>query len=154
MRDKLRRELLKDQSDWNLLEKLRFVGQHKVNSSRNNERQLQQAVTTSALINVSWRALSSDQLIAQDEDDALQEAMDEQHVASTVLVPPPPPLPTPLAGGSGTTASNEDLMKRIEALLQGLGTNRSRAEKRLWPICANARCVPSTMSKSMIYLFN
>ncbi|XP_034481170.1 uncharacterized protein LOC117786863 [Drosophila innubila] len=132
MRDKLRRELLKDQSDWSLLEKLRFVGQHKVNSNRNNERQLQQAVTTSALINVSWRALSPDQLIAQDEDDALQEAMDEQHVASAVIVPPPP-LATPVAGvsGSGTSASNEDLMKRIEALLQGLGTNRSKAEKKI-----------------------
>ncbi|KAM8710085.1 hypothetical protein ACLKA7_016820 [Drosophila subpalustris] len=130
MRDKLRRELLKDHSDWSLLEKLRFVGQlHKVsNNNRNNERQLQQAVTTSALINVSWRALSPDQLIAQDEDDALQEAMDEQHVASAVVVPPPPPLPTPIAGGSG---SSEDLMKRIDALLQGLGTNRSKAEKKI-----------------------
>lgn len=127
MREKLRKELLKDQSDWSLLDKLRFVGQHKPSSNRNNERQVQQA-----LVNVSWRALSPNQLIEQDEDDALQEAMDEQHVATAVIVPqqqqqPPPPAAT-VAGGS---ANNEDLMKRIEALLQGLGANRSKAEKKI-----------------------
>ncbi|KAH8302974.1 hypothetical protein KR044_012800 [Drosophila immigrans] len=132
MQDKLRKELLKDHSDWSLLDKLRFLGHHK-----NNERQLQQAVTTSAHINVSWRTLSPGQLIehttaADDEDDALQEAMDEQHVAPQ---PPPPAssssssLVVAAAGGSGN--SNEDLMKRIEALLQGLGTNRSKAEKKI-----------------------
>ncbi|KAH8371186.1 hypothetical protein KR093_006412, partial [Drosophila rubida] len=127
MLDKLRRELLKDHSDWSLLEKLRFLGQHK-----NSGRQLQQAVTTSAHINVSWRALSPGQLIDHaaddDEDDALQEAMDEQHVAPQPQ-PPPPSSSLVVAGSSGN--SNDDLMKRIEALLQGLGTNRSKAEKKI-----------------------
>ncbi|XP_060651259.1 uncharacterized protein LOC132787999 [Drosophila nasuta] len=132
MQDKLRRELLKEHSDWSLLDKLRFIGQHK-----NNERhQLQQAVTTSAHINVSWRALSPGQLIehtADDEDDALQEAMDEQHVVPQPQPQsqPPPSSSIVVAGSSNSGNSNEDLMKRIEALLQGLGTNRSKAEKKI-----------------------
>lgn len=135
MREKLRRELQKEQSDWSLLEKLRFVGQHKKphkHSTRSAERQLQQPqsppeVTTSGPMHVSWRAQSP---IVNDEDDALQEAMDEQIVpvpaATTTITTANATAPAPAAG-----TSSEDLMKRIEALLQGLGANRCKAEKKI-----------------------
>lgn len=135
MREKLRRELQKEQSDWSLLEKLRFVGQHKKphkHSTRSAERQLQQPqsppeVTTSGPMHVSWRAQSP---IVNDEDDALQEAMDEQIVpvpaATTTITTVNATAQAPAAG-----TSSEDLMKRIEALLQGLGANRCKAEKKI-----------------------
>lgn len=52
--------------------------------------------------------------------------MDEQHASAIVLQPPlatPPPAPA--------TSSSDDAMKRIEALLQGLGANRIKAEKKV-----------------------
>lgn len=133
MREKLRRELPKEQSDWSLLEKLRFVGQHKKqhkHNTRSAERQLQQPqslpeVTTSGPMHVSWHAQSP---IVNDEDDALQEAMDEQNVpvpaATTTII-------TANATAPAAGTSSEDLMKRIEALLQGLGANRCKAEKKI-----------------------
>lgn len=130
MREKLRRELQKEQSDWSLLDKLRFVGQHKKqhkHSQRSVERQLQPQsppeVTTSGPMNTSWHAQSP----VNDEDDALQEAMDEQNVplpATTTTI-------NATANASATGTSSEDLMKRIEALLQGLGANRCKAEKKI-----------------------
>lgn len=132
MREKLRRELQKEQSDWSLLDKLRFVGQHKKqhkHSQRSVERQLQPQsppeVTTSGPANASWRAQSPEQLIVNDEDDALQEAMDEQNV------PAPGAITTITATATATGAYTEDLMKRIETLLQGLGANRCKAEKKI-----------------------
>lgn len=141
MREKLRRELQKEQSDWSLLDKLRFVvGQHKKqhkHSQRSVERQLQPQsppeVTTSGPMNTTWRAQSPEQqqqqqqLIVNDEDDALQEAMDEQNVplpAATTTI-------NATANATATGTSSEDLMKRIEALLQGLGANRCKAEKKI-----------------------
>ncbi|EDW69305.1 uncharacterized protein [Drosophila virilis] len=132
LRERLRRELLKEHSDWSLLPKLRFLAHHKHSGSsahHHNEHELPQAVPTSALLNVSWRALSTDQLIEQDEDDALQEAMDEQHVAAVVV--PPPAAPPAAAPAAIAAPSGDDTMKRIEALLQGLGANRTKAEKKV-----------------------
>lgn len=135
MRGKLRDELQKEQSDWSLLEKLRFVGEHEKPhkySTRSGERQLQQPqsspeVTTSGPMHVSWRAQSP---IVNDEDDALQEAMDEQIVpvpaATSTITTANGTAPAPAAG-----TSSEDVMKRIEALLQGLGENRCKAEKKI-----------------------
>ncbi|XP_023174217.1 transcription factor Adf-1 [Drosophila hydei] len=127
IREKLRRELLKEHSDWTWLPKLQFIGQHKQHSSSSSHHSSERQIANiTAPPTVNWRAQSTEQVIENDEDDALQEAMDEQHASAIVLQPPlatPPPAPA--------TSSSDDAMKRIEALLQGLGANRIKAEKKV-----------------------
>ncbi|EDV96333.1 transcription factor Adf-1 [Drosophila grimshawi] len=125
IREKMRKEQLKPNSDWSLLPKLRFIRQHKHGSSSTNHHKEHQQ-QTQAVNPVDWCALSPGQLIEHNvEDDILQEAMDEQHVTATIVIPP--------TTTTTTTASStgDDPMKRIEALLQGLGVNRSKAEKKI-----------------------
>ncbi|KAH8380460.1 hypothetical protein KR009_010772 [Drosophila setifemur] len=119
---KLRRELAREKSggpasDWSLLPQLRFM-QHQSNHR--------------SVANASWRSVKGEALVedVHDEEDPLQEAMDEQLVgavgAAPLSVPAAVPAPPPAAPVSA------EMMKRIEALLDGLGeANRIKAEKRI-----------------------
>lgn len=104
-------------SDWNLLAQLRFV-KHCHHHHRIQHRSP----------DVGLRAPKAETLVeeVQEEDDQLQEAMDEQLPGTTVataVVPAAAPPSVPVRA---------ELMKRIEALLEGLGQeNRVKAEKRI-----------------------
>ncbi|KAH8270177.1 hypothetical protein KR018_005303 [Drosophila ironensis] len=125
---KLRRELMKEKaggngSDWILLPKMRFLQQH----HHHHETHAHSAA------DAGWRSLKAESLIdhVHDEEDPLQEAMDEQQAGAVVT--------SPVVASAATTAQapsqapvSAELMKRIEALLQGLGdANRTKAEKRI-----------------------
>ncbi|TDG52726.1 hypothetical protein AWZ03_000959 [Drosophila navojoa] len=127
IREKFRKELLKDHSDWDFLPKLQFIAQPKHHSNNGHHIGERQVVNRTAPLTANWNSQGTEELIENDEEDALQEAMDEQH-ASTVNVQPP--LATAAPPPSDTSFS-DGAMKRIEALLQGLGANRSKAEKKI-----------------------
>lgn len=112
-----------------MLPKLQFIAQHKHHSSSTNGRHSgeRQVVNRTAPLTANWHSQGTEELIENDEEDALQEAMDEQH-ASTVNVQPPLAIPAP---PTPDTSFSDGAMKRIEALLQGLGANRSKAEKKI-----------------------
>ncbi|KAH8326841.1 hypothetical protein KR067_010092 [Drosophila pandora] len=119
---KLRHELAKEKaggngSDWNLLPQLRFV------KHSHHHRRIQHRTE-----DVAQRSPKPESVVGDvhDEDDQLQEAMDEQLAGTTVataVVPVSAPPSVPVRA---------ELMKRIEALLEGLGQdNRIKAEKRI-----------------------
>ncbi|KAH8245952.1 hypothetical protein KR026_000368 [Drosophila bipectinata] len=120
---KLRRELAKEKlggpgSDWSLLPQMRFL-QHRHHHLTSQH----------GRADVSWPEPKKGELLVEDvhdEYDQLQEAMDEQLAGTTVATVVAPASTAP------TIPVRADLMKRIEALLEGLDTdNRSKAEKRI-----------------------
>ncbi|ALC43103.1 CG6683 [Drosophila busckii] len=120
LKERLRREMLRDHSDWTLLPKLHFLPQFKHGHHLHSNEHIANTVGPSSSTN--WRALSPGELIEEvhDLDDPLQEAMDEQHVGVAAAVP-----------DAEAPVINGDVLKRMEVLLQGLGPNRAKAEKKI-----------------------
>lgn len=106
--------------------------------NRRSQRSLKSPEHQSVPLNYS--TMDAEQLIEEVlDDDPLQEAMDEQNSTfipyrEKVLVSPPANLDVYKTSPSGSTSNAQysGTMKRIEALLEGLGDhNRSKAEKRI-----------------------
>ncbi|KAH8360573.1 uncharacterized protein LOC110189939 [Drosophila serrata] len=128
---KLRRESEKEKSggtgsDWSLLPHMRFLQQpHHSGNHR-------------SVVDTNWRSPKPQSPIEEvhNEEDPLQEAMDEQlaTAGAAALALPLPPAANHATGAPPptTTPVSAELLKRIEALLEGLGdANRVKAEKRI-----------------------
>ncbi|KAH8240159.1 hypothetical protein KR032_011729 [Drosophila birchii] len=114
-------------SDWTLLCHMRFLQQtHHAGNHR-------------SVVDTNWRSPKPQSPTEEvhNEEDPLQEAMDEQlanaGAAASALPPPPPAANHATAAPLPTSAPvSAELLKRIEALLEGLGdANRVKAEKRI-----------------------
>ncbi|XP_075162057.1 uncharacterized protein LOC142234763 isoform X1 [Haematobia irritans] len=138
LRAKYRREMAKlgKESGWELLDNMKFIEKH-IKYQGRTQRNLKSPEHQSVPFNYSMEAEQLIEEIHDEDDDPLQEAMDEQistFVPSAytnkekVFSSPSTTLNT--TGGSGTQYSGT--MKRIEALLEGLGgENQHKAEKRI-----------------------
>ncbi|XP_065360350.1 uncharacterized protein LOC135954199 [Calliphora vicina] len=137
LRAKYRREMVKlgKESDWVLFEDMKFIERHiRYQSTQRNLKSPEHQT-----VPVNYSNMDAEQLIEEIlDDDPLQEAMDEQNSTfmpfrDKTLQPSPPTIDANKASSSNSsTTQYSGTMKRIEALLEGLGdNNRSKAEKRI-----------------------
>ncbi|XP_037807154.1 uncharacterized protein LOC119600744 [Lucilia sericata] len=133
LRAKYRREMVKlgKESDWVLFDEMKFIERHiRYQSTQRNLKSPEHQT-----VPVNYSNMDAEQLIEEVlDDDPLQEAMDEQNSTFTpfkdkTINSPPASMD---ANKPSTSSQYIGTMKRIEALLEGLGDhNRSKAEKRI-----------------------
>ncbi|XP_061398970.1 uncharacterized protein LOC133334654 [Musca vetustissima] len=144
LRGKYRREVAKlgKEPTWELFDQMKFIDKHI--KYQGTQRNLKSPEHQSVPYNCNMEA---EQLIEEihDEDyddDPLQEAMDEQiSTFHTTILPTNNTTTTTII----SPMQNSGTMKRIEALLEGLGEhNRSKAEKRI--VAYLCKCQLKTLS--------